>query len=188
MKVQPKLYNIKIKSQSDWETKTIESLLNQQEKFKPFEFLILAEIPDDMERFNYHQLLDNENVVVSDEQMIELILAKISFDVIHEVKVDIDISREIMELAEKPITITSESGNNNVYNNKCEVHMPGQALSVYNECLLLGDACTDALQSSLNSGWRIIAACPQPDQRRPDYILGRFNPELDEHGSARRNP
>ncbi|WVR18126.1 hypothetical protein JXVLWARM_CDS_0075 [Burkholderia phage Bm1] len=63
------------------------------------------------------------------------------------------------------------------FNHKVEVHMPGQALSNYNETMLLEDSCTDALQSVLDKGWRIIAACPQPDSRRPDYILGRFNPE-----------
>lgn len=33
----------------------------------------------------------------------------------------------------------------------------------------------DALQKSMDDGWRIIAACPQPDARRPDYIMGRYN-------------
>lgn len=76
-----------------------------------------------------------------------------------------------------------------VHNERCEVHMPGQALSTYNETLLIEDACTDVLQESLNSGWRIICACPQPDSRRPDYILGRFNPQLSVGGtSAKRNP
>lgn len=25
----------------------------------------------------------------------------------------------------------------------------------------------------------MIAVCVQPDKRRPDYILGRYNPQLD---------
>lgn len=66
----------------------------------------------------------------------------------------------------------------NVYNNLCEVHMPGMALATYNEVCLLEDACSDELQRNISVGWRIIAACPQPDQRRPDYILGRFNANL----------
>ena len=41
--------------------------------------------------------------------------------------------------------------------------------------LLLSDACTDELQGALRDGWRIIAVCPQPSQRRPDYVLGRYN-------------
>ncbi|QRE00574.1 hypothetical protein [Burkholderia phage BCSR129] len=65
------------------------------------------------------------------------------------------------------------------FNQKVEVHMPGQALASYNETLLMEDSCTDALQAALDKGWRIIAACPQPDSRRPDYILGRWNPDRD---------
>lgn len=76
------------------------------------------------------------------------------------------------------IELPAINGGDNIYNQKCEVHMPGQALASYNETLLLEDSCTDALQESLNVGWRVIAACPQPDNRRPDYILGRFNPNL----------
>jgi len=76
-----------------------------------------------------------------------------------------------------------------VYNEKCEVHMPGMALATYNETLLMEDACSDALQDCLNSGWRIIAACPQPNSRRPDYILGRFNPDISTGGQgALRKP
>lgn len=73
------------------------------------------------------------------------------------------------------------------FNQKCEVHMPGAALSTYNETMLLEDSCTDRLQDALGAGWRIIAACPQPNQHRPDYILGRFNPQLQKapDGAAR---
>lgn len=63
------------------------------------------------------------------------------------------------------------------FNSKVEVHMPGQALATYNQTMLAENCCTDELQGLLDAGWRVIAACPQPDQRRPDYILGRFNPD-----------
>ena len=36
------------------------------------------------------------------------------------------------------------------------------------------DMCTDMLQGELDDGWMILAICPQPGQRRPDYIVGRF--------------
>lgn len=65
------------------------------------------------------------------------------------------------------------------FNPRVEVHTPGNALSLFNDIMLAEDCCTDALQNSLNEGWRIIAVCPQPDARRPDYILGRFNPDRD---------
>lgn len=77
-------------------------------------------------------------------------------------------------MAEKMATATS-----GMFNERVEVHMPGQALATYNETMLLQDSCTDALQNEIDSGWRIIAVCPQPDQRRPDYILGRYNPSRD---------
>jgi len=80
-----------------------------------------------------------------------------------------------LESVEFPAT----DGGSTIYNQKCDVHMPGQALASYNETLLLEDSCTDKLQDSLSVGWRLIAACPQPDNRRPDYILGRFNPNME---------
>jgi len=71
-------------------------------------------------------------------------------------------------------------------NQKCDVHVGGGLLLTINETLLLEDACTDRLQTELNSGWRIIAVSVQADCRRPDYILGRFNPTLEIDGRAKR--
>lgn len=59
------------------------------------------------------------------------------------------------------------------------VAIPNFALLMINEVELLDDACTDALQSRLNDGWRILAVCPPACQRRPDYILGRQKKETD---------
>ena len=72
------------------------------------------------------------------------------------------------------------------HNHRLEVHMPGQALAMYNDTMLMEDSCTDALQNELANGWRIIAVCPQPDQRRPDYVLGRYNPNVGVDTSAKR--
>lgn len=66
---------------------------------------------------------------------------------------------------------------NNHYNERVEVYTPGSGLMLFNRIMLLQDACSDALQTELDNGWRIVAACPQPDQRRPDYILGRYDPQ-----------
>lgn len=65
------------------------------------------------------------------------------------------------------------------FNSKTNVHVGGGLITTYNDLLLKEDVCTDILQTELNNGWRIIAVCVQPDQRRPDYILGRFNPQLE---------
>ena len=64
------------------------------------------------------------------------------------------------------------------FNSKTSVHVGGGLITTYNDLLLKEDTCTDDLQNDLNNGWRIIAVCTQADQRRPDYVLGRFNPQL----------
>jgi len=50
--------------------------------------------------------------------------------------------------------------------------VPGFNLGLINDLNLMQDCCTDELQGMLDSGWRLIAVCPQ-ESRRPDYILGR---------------
>lgn len=84
-------------------------------------------------------------------------------------------------IEEKTSTInkTIDIMNNQTFNQKCNVHVGGGLIVTYNDLKLKEDCCTDELQSELNNGWRIIAVCVQPDQRRPDYVLGRYNPELD---------
>ncbi len=62
------------------------------------------------------------------------------------------------------------------FNAKCDVHVPGLGLLALNQVKLLENTCTDELQALLDEGWRVVAACPQPDQRRPDYVLGRYDP------------
>lgn len=52
------------------------------------------------------------------------------------------------------------------------VHIPNQELFSIKECMVLNDCCTDALNDHIRNGWRILAICPQPNQRRPDYIMG----------------
>jgi len=83
-------------------------------------------------------------------------------------------------------TLVDVGGRN--FNSKCNVHVGGGLLVTFNDLKLCQDICTDTLQIELNDGWRIMAVCIQPDQRRPDYILGRYNPSIDttSETSARR--
>lgn len=118
---------------------------------------------------------DNKRMSLDKRTFADWSILGIKMTILRSYTVTVDISEALQELASKSITIQAAGGNE--YNTKCEVHMPGQALSLYNDMLLLEDACTDALQDNLNKGWRIIAACPQANQRRPDYILGRYNPD-----------
>ncbi|QIQ66953.1 hypothetical protein misfit_83 [Pseudomonas phage misfit] len=53
--------------------------------------------------------------------------------------------------------------------------IPGPNLQNVNRLLLKEDCCTDELQNAMDAGWRLLAVCPQ-EARRPDYILGRFDP------------
>jgi hypothetical protein len=119
-------------------------------------------------------------VLVTDSQLVDLWLAGHPPDaIISSMDLSAPAIARPFEVAaqrfEQQMTMSSPFESH--FNERCEVHMPGQALATYNETLLLEDACTDLLQGKIDEGWRIIAACPQPDSRRPDYILGRFNPE-----------
>ncbi len=83
---------------------------------------------------------------------------------------------ERMELA----ALRLESGDpdrnpaNPGWNEKTSSPLSGFHLHNCNDLLLLEDCCTDALQGHLDEGWRIIAVTTQ-EQRRPDYILARYN-------------
>lgn len=66
---------------------------------------------------------------------------------------------------------------NVVYNEHVKVVMPGIGLLQFDHVTVVYDTCTNELHSYLKQGWRIVAVCPQPDQRRPDYVLGRVGPE-----------
>lgn len=59
------------------------------------------------------------------------------------------------------------------YNHKVNVHVPGLGLLLIDEVEVMTNECTRSLQGYLEEGWRILAICPQPDQRRPDYVMGR---------------
>ncbi|MGG1444947.1 hypothetical protein ABE354_23435 [Brevibacillus laterosporus] len=63
------------------------------------------------------------------------------------------------------------------FNQKCDVHIGNLGLLNINQLGYAVDKCTQELQVVLNQGWRILAVCPQSNQRRPDYVLGRFNGE-----------
>lgn len=185
MKVSPDIYVVKIEETCLWSCESQDDLNKKIDKFSKFDFIELNDVTyKDGE--SYYQLMDITEYVVSREQMVDLAVANIKFNVKQKVDVSVDITSQLIELSEKPIKILTE-GSGSVYNQKVDVHMPGNMLSIYNEAMILEDCCTDILASKLNSGWRIIAACPQPDQRRPDYVLGRFNPDIDLNGSASRS-
>lgn len=80
----------------------------------------------------------------------------------------------LLDRLEKALSQTVQFGQQTI-NTRCEVHVPGLGLLALNDVQVVENYCTEALQERLNEGWRIVAVCPQPDQRRPDYVLGRHN-------------
>jgi len=71
------------------------------------------------------------------------------------------------------------------FNTHCNVHIAGHHLMNINELMLCEDYCTDSLQERLNQKWQIISCCVQ-DNRRPDYVLGRYNPDYKAISKAKR--
>ena len=72
-----------------------------------------------------------------------------------------------------------------VVNNRVNVAVPGLGLLAIAEAMVEYDLCTDRLNVLLQEGWRILAICPQPDQRRPDYILGKPKQKDDDDEQVR---
>lgn len=91
---------------------------------------------------------------------------------------------ERVELAASRLTSYEERPG---FNERAQSPLSGPHLHGMNRLLLLGDCCTDELQSALDKGWRIIAVCPQ-EQRRPDYVLGRQEYGGGNFGVAARDP
>ncbi len=86
---------------------------------------------------------------------------------------------EAIEDKTKEVKTLLDSTSKIDFNSKCNVHIGGGLIVTFNDLCLKEDTCTDELMVELSNGWRIIAVCIQPDQRRPDYVLGRYNPKLD---------
>lgn len=82
-----------------------------------------------------------------------------------------DLSHTINKLQEK---IDILSNTNFDFNAKCNVHVPGLGLLSITNVDYEEDMCTEELQRRLDDGWRILACCPQPNQRRPDYVFGKI--------------
>lgn len=129
---------------------------------------------------NYYYFTRDETQVVSRDRYVALLEAGIKLELEQVIGVNVDPAEVFQQVSERySAGLELPVSGGNTYNNKCEVHMPGNMLATYNQVQLLEDSCTDALQNALSAGWRIIAVCPQPDSRRPDYIMGRFNPNDD---------
>jgi hypothetical protein len=66
-----------------------------------------------------------------------------------------------------------EQRKTSVVNEKCNVIVNGLGTLSIDTVKIMCDCCTEKLNDELERGWRIVAVCVQPDQRRPDYVLGK---------------
>ena len=107
-----------------------------------------------------------------DSDSLSIIIYDVSMGVrsLDEMKESIE-SLKINDLVDKLNKVKLIQDSNHL-NEKCNVHIHDIGMLTMTKTKLIVDGCTELLQRHLNEGWRIIAICPQPDQRRPDYILG----------------
>lgn len=151
----------------------LEHIWNKTEAQKALEFLNrvfpdLVLLPFDPEASYWRPLDHGKTFIATQDEVISLKLADISFSIEQQRTLSYDqLNKDAAGAVARDV----------YHNTKVEVHASNSALMVYNETLLCEDYCTDRLQNELDNGWRIIACCVQPDQRRPDYILGRYNPK-----------
>jgi hypothetical protein len=105
-----------------------------------------------------------------------------SFEVVDLIRVvDVDVENvfdiDIEALADKISSSIIGKTTENIYNQRLEIHQPNSPLFMYNEYKVLTDCCTEYLQEEIDNGWRVVSVCPQPDQRRPDYVVAKYNAE-----------
>lgn len=86
-----------------------------------------------------------------------------------EYQIENNLLHKLMQLEEKLNIFTPETQ----FNCKVGVHISDLGLLSVKYVTYEEDCCTDVVQGYLDDGWRILAVCPQPDKRRPDYIFGR---------------
>lgn len=78
----------------------------------------------------------------------------------------------IVELTNRVEDLLAEVRRRGPFNEKVGVQVPGNNLLEIRSTKAVTNCCSDELSGYLEEGWVIVAACPQPDQRRPDYVLG----------------
>ena len=137
-----------------------------------------------LERWPYYSDL---KLKLNDEQYLSFVgVDGVDVSLLEKEEVDILMpeghqSSASMRLLEQMLTLNDKvieqlrTASDELFNHPCQQMQPGAWLGNVNRTILVGDSCTDALQGYLDEGWRILAIQPQPDQRRPDYILGRYD-------------
>lgn len=86
------------------------------------------------------------------------------------------VQNQILEVMKKQVDSIASIGlgmhSCQHYNERCNSPVSDIFLHKVNQTMVLYDCCSDRLQEQISKGWRIISVTPQPNQRRPDYVLG----------------
>ena len=136
------------------------------------------------EEFKALEYYGHQSVLMQYEDFIEVKFAmsdesKLRSDSTFKVKVSSTATNNF-ELIETHIALMNKQFeqlskySTQMFNEKVGVPNYDSTMLQINQLMLLEDCCTDYLQEALSLGWRIISVSPQPDQRRPDYVLGKI--------------
>jgi hypothetical protein len=170
-----KVNQLKVNEDGDFESTSWRETFDKEKAEKDSDYKLV--IPADM-----YQILDSNNYIVDLERFtkefpnLEISIKGVpkSVDTGH-----LDMINEMNKIAEKIEDAKNRFEKVVEFNQRCEVHVPNLGLLNINKLAYATDYCTEELQRHLLQGWRILAICPQPDQRRPDYILGMHVDDLD---------
>lgn len=163
---------VKESNEKDDEGNRIKELVISQEKYTRLRDIV-PELPKDPIKEPYYGW---EEYVGHLESVLEIVSQIEIVSVIRSTNNPYNEFDNVLErVNSKLLTIDTrlEKYRDQVFNKKVNVHISGNSLLEIDDVELLDDCCTDFLKERLDKGWRIIAVCPQPDQRRPDYIIGK---------------
>jgi hypothetical protein len=147
----------------DWEAKrTLESDPDKLREFK-----LMVNIDPDSNTFGFSPIVGVLEDVV---RMIGPVKVLKVWDAVEG-----NLASHLMLIHDKLERLTSDTKAS--LNEKVHVHVGGFGLMLIDEVKVLEDFCTMELAKELEVGWKILAVCVQPDQRRPDYVVGRVKPK-----------
>lgn len=125
---------------------------------------ILPDLPEEKKKAwgNFENVVDIEIINDIPDKVIKVI----RFKPIKKLRFS-DFEKKVPNLNRVEPSVVKE-----IINNTVQVHMPNNELLSFRSVDYMEDCCTDELGKRLDEGWVILAICPQPGSRRPDYILG----------------
>jgi len=152
----------------------VKSFYSWSETFDPKEVdekkKLVYKCNDIVELNTNEEYVSDLNVFMAKHPLIEIVIRG-SFENI--VNVESEAIRVLREATDKTRDALNEFNRKMELNEKTGGHMSNISLMNIIQTGYLVDCCTEELQDYLNEGWRILAVCPIPSQRRPDYVIGR---------------